>query len=143
MTLVFLLAVLAGSSLLYYLFFSAYSFYASEKPSRFETDLPVSLIVCAKNEVENLRKNIPLWLQQEYSNFELILVNDASRDETLEVMESFAESDRRVKVVNVKNIEAFWANKKYALTWESKKPYIRDCFLPMPTANRQALNGYA
>ncbi|MDC7995852.1 glycosyltransferase [Altibacter sp. HG106] len=121
MTLVFLLAVLAGSSLLYYLFFSAYSFYASEKPSRFETDLPVSLIVCAKNEVENLRKNIPLWLQQEYSNFELILVNDASRDETLEVMESFAESDRRVKVVNVKNIEAFWANKKYALTLGIKK----------------------
>ncbi len=82
---------------------------------------PVSLIVCAKNEAENLKKNIPLWLAQEYPTFELILINDASVDDTLDVMETFAEKDPRIQIVNVRNNEAFWANKKYALTLGIKR----------------------
>ena len=31
-------------------------------------------------------------------------------------MESFAKEDSRIKIVNVKNNEAFWGNKKYSLT---------------------------
>ncbi len=122
MTLVYILAVLVGINVFYYIFFSVFSFSkASETLALNNTEFPVSLIVCAKNEADHLQEHIPLWLQQDYSNFELILVNDASRDETLEVMEAFAEQDERVKIVNVKNIEAFWANKKYALTLGIKK----------------------
>ena len=33
---------------------------------------PISVIVCAKNEVSNLNKLIPLLLDQEYKNFELV-----------------------------------------------------------------------
>ena len=83
--------------------------------------LPVSLVICAKNEAENLKNHIPLWLNQQYQNFELILINDASIDDTLEVMEDFAAKDSRIQIVNVKNNEAFWANKKYALTLGIKR----------------------
>lgn len=79
-------------------------------------DQGISVIVCAKNEAENLERFLPLILEQDYPNFEVVLINDASYDDTLEVIEAFAEKDSRVKIVNVKNTEAFWANKKYALT---------------------------
>ena len=78
--------------------------------------LPISVIVCAKNEVLNLNKLIPLLLDQEYNNFELVLINDGSNDETLEIMTRFQKQSSKIKIVNVKNNEAFWGNKKYALT---------------------------
>ncbi|GHC55849.1 glycosyltransferase [Ulvibacter litoralis] len=81
----------------------------------------ISLIVCAKNEAENLKNNIPLWLAQAYPNFEIILINDASSDDTLEIMEQFAAENDCIQIVNVKNNEAFWGNKKYALTLGIKR----------------------
>jgi glycosyltransferase involved in cell wall biosynthesis len=104
----------------YYLLFTKFSFL--KNPTKKETPLhPISLLICAKNEAENLRTNIPLWLDQEYDNLEIILINDASHDETLDVMESFAKEDARIRIVNVENNEAFWGNKKYALTLGIKK----------------------
>jgi glycosyltransferase involved in cell wall biosynthesis len=76
----------------------------------------VSVIVCAKNEAENLKRYLPSILKQDYPNFEVVLINDASSDDSLEIMENFAEQYNNIKIVNVKNIEAFWGNKKYALT---------------------------
>jgi len=85
------------------------------------TQTPVSLIVCSKNEAENLQVNIPKWLEQDYPDFQLVLINDASTDETKDVIESFAASDARITVVNVENNEAFWGSKKYALTLGIKR----------------------
>ncbi len=120
MVLLYVFGAVALINCVYYLFFSKLAFLKiSEK--NISEKYPVSLIICAKNEAENLKKNIPLWQQQNYNNFEIILINDASIDETLEVMESFAENDSRIQIVNVKNNEAFWANKKYALTLGIKR----------------------
>lgn len=81
----------------------------------------VSILVCAKNESENLKKLIPRLLSQNHPSFEIILINDASTDDTLEVMEHFAENHPSIKLVNVKSNENFWGNKKYALTLGIKK----------------------
>ncbi|WP_339634429.1 glycosyltransferase [Bizionia echini] len=99
----------------YYLFFfSPFAFQKESNPT--PKNIPISVIICAKNEAENLKKFLPLIISQDYPNFEIVLINDASYDGTLEVMESFAEKHPNIKIVNVKNNEAFWANKKYALT---------------------------
>ncbi len=104
----------------YYLLFSRFSFI--KPPNKSDGDLfPVSLIICAKNEAENLKSHIPFWLEQEYPDFEIILINDASYDNTLEVMESFAKDNLRIRIVDVENNEAFWGSKKYALTLGIKK----------------------
>ncbi|WP_066221303.1 glycosyltransferase [Formosa haliotis] len=101
--------------LFYYLIFlRTFAFLAQQKPQ--PKDLPVSVIVCAKNEEENLKLFLPSLLNQDYPNFEVVLINDASRDETLAVFEHFSEQYNNIKIVDVKNTEAFWANKKYALT---------------------------
>ncbi|WP_029038402.1 glycosyltransferase [Salinimicrobium xinjiangense] len=113
-------------NLLYYLGFFKFAFARTiQNPT--QKNLPVSVIICAKNEAENLRNFLPLILAQDHPNFEVVVINDASIDETLEVMEEFEMMDNRVKIVNVQNNEAFWANKKYALTLgikKAKKPFL-------------------
>ncbi len=102
-------------------FFSFFSFAASGIKNKMHPQVPVSVIICAKNEEENLRNFLPAVLDQDYPNFEVIVINDASTDNTLEVIEEFQKIDPRIKLVNVQNNEAFWANKKYALTLGIKK----------------------
>jgi glycosyltransferase involved in cell wall biosynthesis len=113
-------------NLCYYLGFTRFAFSSSEKvPSK--NTLPVSVIICAKNEAENLRKFLPQVLSQNHPDYEVIVINDASGDETLEVIEDFQQKDPRVNIVDVQNNEAFWANKKYALTLgikKAKNPYL-------------------
>lgn len=78
--------------------------------------VPVSIIVCAKNEEENVKKLVPLLLEQNYPDFQIVLINDASSDNTLELFEEYEKQHKNIKLVNVVNNEAFWGNKKYALT---------------------------
>ena len=104
----------------FYILFSFFSFSKQVQPKS-SKPFSVSLIVCAKNEAENLKKFIPFWLEQDHPKFELILINDASTDNTLEVINYYAKKDSRIKIVDVKNNENFWANKKYALTLGIKK----------------------
>ena len=77
---------------------------------------PVSVIICCKNEAENLKRNLPHFLNQKYDKFELVLINDRSSDHTLEVMESFKETNSIIRIVDVADNEQFWGSKKYALT---------------------------
>lgn len=120
MVLLYVFATIVAINLAFYFLYAKFSFLKENEP-KVAAVFPVSVLVCAKNEAENLQKNIPFILQQEYKNFELILINDGSSDETLEVMEAFAENDPRIQVVNVENNEHFWANKKYALTLGIKR----------------------
>lgn len=94
--------------------FSNFSFSKEKKTN--SNQVPVSIIICAKNEAENLKKFLPKIIAQNYPKFEIVLINDASNDNTLEVMESFSSNNTNIRIVNVKNVEAFWGNKKYALT---------------------------
>jgi glycosyltransferase involved in cell wall biosynthesis len=121
--------------IIYYLFvFGKFSFAKSQ--TGVLKQIPISVIVCAKNEEENLKKNIPLLLQQNYSNFEILIIDDASSDDTLAIIEQFErENPTIIKVVKVINNEAFWGNKKFALTLGIKsanKEYLlltdADCY---------------
>jgi len=47
---------------------------------------PVSVIICARNEAANLKEFLPSVLQQQYSRFEVIVVNDKSNDATADVL---------------------------------------------------------
>ena len=58
-------------------YFSFYSFLFSKPNSHLQAKVttPISVIICAKNEAENLRENLPKILAQKYFEFELILIN--------------------------------------------------------------------
>lgn len=99
----------------YYILFLSY-FSVDNSKTKKAKNIPVSVIICAKNEAENLQENLPEIINQNYNNFEIILVNDASSDNTLDVMKAFKEQHNNITIVDVKPIEQFWGNKKYALT---------------------------
>lgn len=97
--------------------------------------IPISVIVCAKNEEENVTNFIPLLAEQNYPDFEIVLIDDASSDNTLAIFEEFEKQYPNVRLVKVENNEAFWGNKKYALTLgikAAKKEYLlftdADCY---------------
>lgn len=108
------IAIVSIQVIYYTLIFSRFSFLKTQNtvPKTF----PVSVIICAKNEAENLKQFLPSVINQNYPDFEIVLINDASKDDTLDVIEHFANTNNNIKIVNVKNVEAFWGNKKYALT---------------------------
>ena len=94
--------------------FSRFSFVKPKKETT--KSVPVSVIVWAKNEYKNLLKQLPVLVSQNYPNYELVLVDDASNDQTLDLFEEYEKQYPFVKLVKVINNEAFWGNKKFALT---------------------------
>ncbi len=77
---------------------------------------PVSVIICARNEVKNLRKNIQMILEQTYPSFEVIVVNDCSWDESGIFLEELQKKYARLKVVTIQEQEKYRHAKKFALT---------------------------
>ena len=108
------IAVVVIQFLYYIVVFGKFSFAKPQtvNPKR----VPISVIVCAKNEEENVKKFVPLLAEQDYHTFEIVLIDDASSDNTLEIFEEFEKQYPNIKLVKVENNEAFWGNKKFALT---------------------------
>lgn len=98
----------------YIIVFGKFSF--SKNKTCNQKKIAISVIVCAKNEAENVRKFIPLLAEQNYPDFEIVLIDDASSDETLDIFETFEKQYSNIKLVKVENNEAFWGSKKFALT---------------------------
>lgn len=60
---------------------------------------PVSIIITLKNEANNLNDFLPSIIDQHYPNFEIILINDHSSDDTLAVAKKYQATHECVKVV--------------------------------------------
>ncbi len=71
----------------YLLLFGRFSFSKIKNKNR--QSFPVSVIICAKNEATHLLKFLPYIADQNYSEFEIVLVNDDSKDNSLVIMMDF------------------------------------------------------
>lgn len=58
----------------------------------------VSIIMPAYNAKDNIRYALDSIINQTYQNFEVIVVNDKSTDEILEILEEYEKKDNRIKV---------------------------------------------
>jgi biofilm PGA synthesis N-glycosyltransferase PgaC len=76
---------------------------------------PVSVIICARNEDDNLTQNLPLIFSQDYPNFEVVVVNDCSYDLTGDVLEEFGKKNPKLKIVTIKEDEYYQHGKKVAV----------------------------
>ncbi|NSW45113.1 MAG: glycosyltransferase [Bacteroidales bacterium] len=76
----------------------------------------MSVVICARNEEENLKRFLPSVLTQNYPNYEVIVVNDASEDDSHWVLEDFSKIYPHLKISTIKKDEKFNHGKKLALT---------------------------
>lgn len=96
----------------YFWFFLAPVLYRHPEPS--EKLPPVSVIICARNEAENLRNFLPSVLEQDYPDFEVIVVNDCSEDETYQVLGEMLLKYPVLKVSTIGKDPRFSHSKKFA-----------------------------
>ncbi|WP_420582932.1 glycosyltransferase [Reichenbachiella sp.] len=75
---------------------------------------PVSVIVCAHNELENLKVLIPELLNQEHNDFEVIIVDDRSDDGTYDYL--LEHKSDQLKFARVDQVHDHINAKKFALT---------------------------
>ncbi len=75
----------------------------------------VTVIICAKNEAENLQKNLPFILNQNYPNFEVIIVDDNSSDNTNEIIKAQQLITNNLFLITISKEEKIGLGKKYAL----------------------------
>jgi glycosyltransferase involved in cell wall biosynthesis len=79
-------------------------------------DIPVSVVVCAHDEEENLRRLLPLIFRQNHKNFEVVVVNDRSNDHTYDFLLELKCHHDNLKLVKVDQTPVHVNAKKYALT---------------------------
>lgn len=80
-----------------------------------DRDLPVSVVVCGRNESIALQQLIPLLMDQDHREFELIVVNDRSEDDTWAVLQWLKPQYPLLRPVNIQADEKFSYGKKIAL----------------------------
>jgi glycosyltransferase involved in cell wall biosynthesis len=76
----------------------------------------ISVVICARNESINLLQNLPLIFSQQYPDFEVVVVNDCSDDETEELLVEMAHREPRLKVVHLRQSLNFFRGKKFPLS---------------------------
>jgi cellulose synthase/poly-beta-1,6-N-acetylglucosamine synthase-like glycosyltransferase len=113
----FLVFVLSFLVLLYYylVIFGRIAF-LKKKPKSADTNIPVTIIISAKNEEENLQRNLPSVLSQNYPEFEVIVVNDYSTDDTGLILEELERRYNNLRTITIKQESSGPIGKKYPLT---------------------------
>jgi glycosyltransferase involved in cell wall biosynthesis len=101
--------------LFYYgFFFIRFAFY-KERPSLSKIE-GVSVVICARNEYRQLEENLPIILTQDYPEFEVVVVNHASEDESSFLLSQMAEQYPNLKIVEIRENINFFDGKKFPLS---------------------------
>jgi cellulose synthase/poly-beta-1,6-N-acetylglucosamine synthase-like glycosyltransferase len=79
-------------------------------------NIPITIVIAAKNEEENLQRNLPSILNQDYPEYEVIVINDFSSDDTGAVLEEFQRRYNNFRAITIKQEGSYKAGKKFPLT---------------------------
>ena len=74
----------------------------------------VSVLVPARNEAHNIAACVTSLLAQDYPDFEVIVLNDNSTDDTLQILARLARTDNRLKVIQGSPLPEDWLGKHWA-----------------------------
>lgn len=86
------------------------------RDTRHNQPTPVSVVIASRNNGNKLTKLVEKLLSQNHKEFEILIVNDRSSDETESYLRNLSLAENRVKVVNVDHKPEKMDGKKYALT---------------------------
>jgi cellulose synthase/poly-beta-1,6-N-acetylglucosamine synthase-like glycosyltransferase len=87
-----------------------------EKKTVASTLMPISIIIAARNESDNLYDNLPFILTQDYPEFEVIIVNNQSVDDSTWLLKALCLQHKNLKVVEISKNKHLLPGKKLPIT---------------------------
>lgn len=97
--------------------FFRFALVAFHRPSnQFDSKEPVSVIICARNELRNLQQFLLSVLTQNYPDYQVVVVNDCSWDESEKYLDEMALNYPHLKVVTIREQEKYIHGKKFAVS---------------------------
>ena len=110
----FLMFIVSAAIQIFYYFYFYLSVVISKPPAKSASLEPVSVIICARNEAGNLSEFLPSVLTQDYPDYEVIVVNDCSEDDTYKILGDYLVRYPVLKVSTVNKDPKFTHSKKLA-----------------------------
>lgn len=86
---------------------------ARKKKENVQQQPPVSVVLTAQNDAEWLRTNLVYLLEQDYPNFEVVVVDYLSNDDTRYVLQLLAETYKNLKIVTFSKNSNGYEGKKF------------------------------
>ena len=77
---------------------------------------PVSVIIAARNEADNLPRLLKALTRQKHTTFEIIVINDRSTDDTGKIITAFGQDFPHIKRIDIDQVPKGWNPKKHALS---------------------------
>ncbi|MGB3007767.1 MAG: glycosyltransferase [Chitinophagaceae bacterium] len=112
----FFIATTAVQLFYYSYFFSRLAFLKARKKTQSQQH-PISVIICARDEDENLARNLPGVLVQQYpSSSEVVVINDNSTDDSKYILQELNKTFKSLKVVELTQEAMLISGKKYPLS---------------------------
>jgi cellulose synthase/poly-beta-1,6-N-acetylglucosamine synthase-like glycosyltransferase len=93
---------------------------AEASPSRLIGTPTISVLIPARNEAGNIPRALDALLAQNYPAFEVIVTDDRSEDDTPHIVRSFLAKDRRLRLLESRELPEGWTGKSYAL-WQAAR----------------------
>lgn len=100
----------------YFIYFISFVFKKDQPSNKNLKKEAVSVVICAHNELGNLKQNLTLFLNQEFEDYEVIVVNDRSEDGSKEWLIKQEQNFPHFKVIHIDKTPTNFNSKKYALT---------------------------
>ncbi len=101
---------------LLYLFIFQLRLLFYRKKEKETKSFPVSVIICARNEEDNLFQNLPKILEQDYPDFEVIVVNDQSVDDSRHIIKAYQKRYPNLRLIELEKNRHRKFGKKIPLT---------------------------
>ncbi|KAA6440980.1 glycosyltransferase [Dyadobacter flavalbus] len=115
-SLLYALGAFVFIQLFYYLFFFTRLAFYSKGANYGNTRPGVTILVCALNELENLKQLIPLLDIQDYPEFEVIMLDDRSDDGSEQFIRENITKWKHIRYIRINDEFTHITPKKYALT---------------------------
>lgn len=88
--------------------------FARYRKGKVTQQVSISIVVAARNELENLKKLVPKLLTQIHPTYEIVIALDRCTDQSLRFLQN--QNQQKIKIVEIKETPKGWDHKKFALT---------------------------
>ena len=130
----------------YYVIYGRFAFHRKKSALGFR-DIPVSVVIVVRDDAALAVQNLPQLLDQQYSSYEVVIVNDRSRDEnSLQAIREYRDRYPNVKLVDLSTAVSTSRGKKMAISMGVKCATYDHILLTAPNckpASRQWLSKMA